>query len=220
MPALSLQQAVGPTTAGSNSALLGGEAAVLGDTCRHPSPLPLADLLADSTHTQRQAGFGSPVPSPALAAAAAGFLSPDLGAAGGYVASLHTSPIWSAPWALAAAYGSPATPLTCLQPLAPPAMLEGPQRGFGGGETMAETAVDCVSTLVPCDLSERLASLDLVVQDFSAEVRTLTGCGAAGVAGTAVTNSANTGPFGISHPTDAPQQAAAPVAPQRHVHHI
>merc|ERR1712087_242970 len=103
-PTLSLEQAVGPATAGSNCALLGGVAAlendsapnsglaVCGDTCRPLSPLPLADLLADSTHAQRRAGLGSPVPSPALAAAAAGFLSPDLGAVGGYIASLPASP--------------------------------------------------------------------------------------------------------------------------------
>jgi len=219
MPALSSQQATGPATMGSTSALPGSVNA-LEDTIRHSSPLPLADLLADSTHAQQRTGLGSPVASPALAAAAAGFLSPDLGAAGGYVAPHPASPIWNAPWALAGAYGSPGSPLMCLQSLAPPAMLEGPQRGFGSGEAMPEIAADCVSTLVPCDLSERLASLDLVVQDLSAEVRTLTGCGAAGVAGTPSANGINAGPFGISHLTDMPQQAAAPAAPQRHVHRI
>lgn len=225
MPALSTQQAIGPATMGSTSALPGG-LALCGDACRPLSPLPLADLLADSTHAQQRTGLGSPVPSPALAAAAAGFLSPDLGAAVGYVAPHQASPIWSAPWALASAYGSPSTPLTCLQPLAPPAMLEGPQRGFGGGDAMPELAADCVSTLVPCDLSERLASLDLVVQDLSAEVRTLTGCGTAEVSGTPGANSGDAdssafaGSFSISHLSDMPQQAAAPAAPQRHVHRI
>lgn len=220
MPALSTQQAIGPATVGSTSALPGG-LVLSGDDCRHLSPLPLADLLADSTHAQQRTGLGSPVPSPALAAAAAGFLSPDLGAAG-YVAPHQASPIWSAPWALASAYGSPSTPLTCLQPLAPPAMLEGPQRGFGCGDAMPEIAADCVSTLVPCDLSERLASLDLVVQDLSAEVRTLTGCGAAELSGTPGVNSGSAGPMLDlhSHLTDTPQQAAAPAAPQRHVHRI
>jgi len=243
MPTLSSQRATGPATVGATSALPGGVNVlenntapnlgfpVCGDACRPFSPLPLADLLADSTHAQQRPGLGSPVPSPALVAAAAGFLSPDLGATAGYVAPHPASPIWSAPWALAGAYGSPGSPLTCLQPLAPAAAFEGPHRGgfgggFGGGETIPEMAADCVSTLVPCDLSERLASLDLVVQDLSAEVRTLTGYGAAGFAGTPSADSLNAGssafrgPFGISRFTDTPPQDAAPAAPQRHVHRI
>jgi len=238
MPALS-SQAGRPTTAGSTNALPGGVAALetgsapnlgfvaCGDACRPLSPLPLADLLADSTHAQQRTGLGSPVPSPALAAAAAGFLSPDLGAAGGYVAPLAASPIWSAPWgAIAGTFGSPGTPLTCLQPLAPSVMLEGPQGGFGAADAMVEAVADHVSTLVPCDLSERLASLDLVVQDLSAEVRTITGCGATGVASGAgaisadVGSSAFTGALAISQQMDTPQQAATLAAPQRHVHRI
>jgi len=67
---------------------------------------------------------------------------------------------------------------------------------------------ELAASVVPCDLSQRLASLDSVVQDLSADVRKFAG-------GETVGSSAPAAAEGAS---DASQGQAR--APQKHMHHI
>uniref|UniRef100_A0A7S4QXH8 C3H1-type domain-containing protein n=2 Tax=Alexandrium monilatum TaxID=311494 RepID=A0A7S4QXH8_9DINO len=177
----------------------GGGAAAL-DGRRPLSPLPLADLLADSAGGGRAmlgtaAGqMASPLgPAAVAAAAAAGLMTPEM-PLGGLVppAPVPASPLWGMPWPIGNPYGalgSPGTPMPCLPSMPSPGGLASPlPHGLGGlapggnvplggaaDSWAAESGGDPGAAVVPCDLSERLASLDMVVQDLRADVRALTG---------------------------------------------
>lgn len=160
------------------------------------SPLPLAELLVDSVGSHGLGAGGqltSPLVPAAMAAAAAGLMTPDLSM--GFVPPMPASPpMWNMPWALGNPYGamgSPGTPMPCAPAMPFPGGMPSPMpHALGGlaagGEAIgsavdpwaAEVAVDPGAAVVPCDLSERLASLDSVVQDLRADVRALTGSAA------------------------------------------
>lgn len=177
-----------------------------GDRRSPMSPLPLADLLGDtstSRHTQQQQP--SPVVAMAASLAAAanaasastgmGLFPSDMGALNFGVPPLPASPWSMPPWSPAGPYGSPETPLDCLQPWASPggvpALLEHynnvPQWGgcasggfadpfgYGADVVVEHTRPEHTSAMVPCDLSARLASLDNAVAGLKSEVRNVTG---------------------------------------------